>query len=218
MLHRSVLLVAVALTTVAACGGGGDSSSADTSSPAVTADSVADTVADTTATSVVDTTVASTDAPGDATAECMNGEWSADAAEHQRRIEQLGVALPMTVGPDSESRLTIADGAFVTDSVISLTAAIGEVSLTSSSSAHMEGTFTLEGDIVRAGVTVLENEAGEFVATTPDGVVVSFPMEGLEPPSAVPGFEGSTVTCDDTSLTFDVIGSEFGTITYTRVG
>jgi len=219
MLHRSVLLFAVALTTVAACGGGGDSSSADTTTPAAEV-TTGDTAAETTApeTSAVDTTVPATDAPGDVTAECMNGTWQADAAEHQRRIDSMGIPLPMTVGPETVSGVVIDDGSFVADSSIVLTAAISELTLTSSSTSHIEGTFTLEGDVVQADVTVNEITEGPFVATLPDGTQVSMPTAGVEPPSAVPGFQGSTVTCDATSLSFDVIGSEFGSITYTRIG
>ncbi|MEN9646725.1 MAG: hypothetical protein RL238_3394 [Actinomycetota bacterium] len=216
MLHRSALVFAVALTTLAACGGGGDSSADTTSSGAEV--TTGDTAAETTAATAAETTVPATDAPGDATAECMNGTWQADAAEHQRRIDSMGIPLPMTVGPESVSGVIIDNGSFVADSSIVIIGTIAELTLTSSSSSHIEGTFTLDGDVVHADVTVNDIVAGAFVATLPDGTEVSMPGAGVEPPSPAPSFEGSTVVCDATTLSFDVIGSEFGSITYTRIG
>lgn len=225
-MHRSVLLVA-ALAVLAACGGsdGAATPSSAEASTTATAGGAESTVPDSTASSdAPDTTTPPDTAPadtgtGDATLECMQGQWRADAGEHQRRIDDLSIALPMTVGGDSVSSLSIDGDAFVTDSSISLTTSIGAATLTSSSTSHIEGTFTIDdGIVVSADVTVMENEDGEFVATAPDGSVISVPTGGFDPPPASPTFQGSTVSCDDDSLTFDVIGSEFGTITYARAG
>jgi hypothetical protein len=82
----------------------------------------------------------------------------------------------------------------------------------------MEGSYSTDGDVIRATVTNQSTEVGEWTAVV-DGVEVTLPGGGAlgEPPSAQLSFEAPTFACTDTSLTFDVSGS-YGSITYTRVG
>lgn len=227
MTYRSLLFAAVVICTASACGGedaarpeptGSATVSAPDTAPATSPDTTSPAPDTSPAPTTPTTDAVETTAAGGGTAECMNGSWVADAAEHQRRVDALGVPIAMIVGPESRADLSIDGGAFVVESAISLTASVGPATLTASSTSRMEGTFTVEGDFIAAAdVTVDVTEQGPFVATLADGTAIPMPMDGVEPPSMSPTFTGSTVSCDDTSLTFDVVGTDFGTITYTRV-
>jgi hypothetical protein len=148
----------------------------------------------------------------------MEGRWAADAAEHQRQLD--ATSLPMTVEPGSASTLTIQNGAFVADNTLTITMKMASVAFRSSGTTHIEGTFAFEGDVLRAAVTVLNKVDGDMVGVMPDGSTIPLPAGGAPAASpAVPqnSFEGTNVTCTDSTLTFDPIGTDFGSITYTRV-
>lgn len=239
-MHRNGLLAVVALAALAGCGGGDEAARASDgvaitadvtvgTAPGVTVapvttdvrgDSAGDEEPTPTTAAPVPSTSPATDAPAeDPTADCMDGQWVADAAEHQRRADALGSPVPMVIGPESVSNVTINDGSFVSDSVVAVSATVGAFTLNASSTSHMEGTFTLDGEVVHADVTVLEETQDDVTATGPDGSPILFPEDaGFEPPAVDPTFEGSTVSCDATAMTFDVVGSQYGTITYMRVG
>jgi hypothetical protein len=214
------------------CGGGSDDEAGNATVPTET--TAAGTIPATVATTVPATTAAPTTSAAPATtapattaatssggdAECMIGEWLADAAELQRGIDAIGVSFALTVGPDSFNRAVISDGTFVADSDVAVTGTLpGGIELTASGTSHLEGTYTTEGNVVRAEVVSSTGEIGEWTATL-NGTEFPLPDDGSfgTPPIASADFNGSTFECTDTTLTFDVIDSEYGTITYTRDG
>jgi hypothetical protein len=221
----------ILVVALVGCGGGSDDAAGSATVPTeTTATGTAPTTAATTvpATAAAPTTsaapatttpatTAATSSGGDA--ECMNGEWLADAAELQRGIDALGVPLAMTVGSDSFNRAVISDGTFVVDSNVAVTGTVpGGIELTASGTSHLEGTFTTEGNVVRAETVSSSSEIGEWTATL-NGTEFPLPDDGSfgTPPVSSADFNGSTFECTDRTLTFDVIDSEYGTVTYTRV-
>jgi hypothetical protein len=93
------------------------------------------------------------------------------------------------------------------------------IALTATATTHLEGTYTTADGVVTADITVDTSELGEWSASL-NGTQIELPPGAAlgEPPSAATNFTGSTYVCTDTTLTFDVIDSPYGTITYTRVG
>lgn len=215
---RLIIAIVTAATVGAGCGGGSDSAGDSTDPPA--ASSPADTTApDTAPDTTPGTTAPDTVAPG-GDADCLVGQWRADAAELQRRFDALAFPLPFTIGPDSYSEATLDAGAFTAASSTSVTAEIpgAGVQLTASGSSTIEGTYSVDGNVILADVTAETNEVGGWSASL-NGSPIDLPDAGFgDPPATSFDFNGSTFTCTDDSLTFDVIDSQFGTITYTRVG
>jgi hypothetical protein len=93
------------------------------------------------------------------------------------------------------------------------------MTLNTTGSYHMEGTYTVDGNTIRADTTTESAESGGWTATI-NGVEVPLPDTAAfgDPPDASgPDFNGSTFTCTDTTLTFNVPGAPIPDITYTRV-
>lgn len=232
-------MVAAGAVTLAACGGG-DGDTATTSSLAGTTEptdvptssaapttpttaapvSSAPAPSSTTATTLdTSASTAPASAPGGGDADCLNGSWLADAAEHQRRIDALGIPFAMTVAPGSQSTVVIADGTFDADSQVTIGAELPGtgVTLSSTGTSSIQGTFTLDGDVVRATVTSDSTSPVVWSASL-NGEEIPLPDSGFaDPPDTSFRFDGSTYTCDDTTLSFEVVGTTYG-ITYTRQG
>jgi hypothetical protein len=238
VMHRPITLVTVAVTlALAACGSSSETLPAATSLDTVTTTAAIadpDTADDpapattaaptpeTTAAPVTPTTEAAPSPAEGGDAECLNGEWLADASALQDQLAPVAGPLSLTIGPDSFNRATLDDGTFVVDAAVELSAEIPGTGVTLSATAttHLEGTYTTDGNTVIADVTVDSGEIGSWSASI-DGETIDLPPGAADafgdPPAPVAGFNGSTFDCTDTSLTFDVIDSEYGTITYTRV-
>jgi hypothetical protein len=158
---------------------------------------------------------------GDELVACMQGTWVAGAPEFQTRLDRLGFDVPLEVGDDTGSTVTITGQAFVADTSITLTASMGGTSFRVSGGVYSEGTFTVEGNTISVDTTVLDARAPAFALIDADGTEISLP-EGSAGMFDVPiddeVFTDSTVVCGDTEVTFDVVGTPYGRITYTRAG
>ena len=235
-IRRTVVVVAALITVASGCGGeDGVSPTADDAAISTTTSVVAGTPADeapgpSSPTTPPDTAPPDTAAPTTAApttdevagggADCLNGLWFANAEELQRRIDSYRIPVEILVEPISSSTLTMSDGTFVANTSVALTGQlpIGEgVELTAAGTSHIEGTYTIDGGTVTTTITIDTSEIGDWVAVV-GGETIALPAaEALgEPP--VPGgdFGGGQFTCTDTTLTFNVPGSEYGSITFIR--
>lgn len=245
-MRRSVSFIAVAtaaLVALSACGGDDDDGAAASSLPEATEpaptsteptiaepsdDAPTPTTAAPTVTDAPETTAAGapTSAPVAAAPEagdgdCLNGNWRAESTEMQRMLDAIGVAITMTIEPGSYWGVVIDDGSFVADSAVTLVAEIpgGGMVLSAEGGYHMEGTYTVDGDAIVAETVVREGTVGDWTATI-NGESVALPDTGtiMPPPSVgAPDFNGSTFTCNDTTLVFNVPGAPVPDITYSRV-
>jgi hypothetical protein len=226
MQRTSRLIMVAVIATGLAAGCGGSDSAGDTSESSA-ASSPSDTAASDTAapdtvppdSTTADTAASDTVAPG-GDADCLVGQWRADAAELQRRFDALAFPLPFTIGPDSYSEASLDGAAFDAASSTSITAEIpgAGVQLTATGSSTIAGNYSVDGNVIVAEVTSETSELGEWSASL-NGTPIPLPDAGFgDPPDASFDFNGSTFACTDDTLTFDVIDSQFGTITYTRVG
>ena len=243
-MHRSLTMLTItAVVALTACGSSGDSLTAATDAtvaespavvpatePATTTDTTpavdpapattAEIAPETTAAPATPTTEPEPVGGGDP--ECLNGEWLADATAIGNQMSAIGSPMTFVIGPDSYNRATLDNGAFVVDAVVTIGAEFpgGGVTLSATSTSRLEGTYTTDGNVVLADVTVDSGEITSWNATV-DGESIELPAAAVDsfgdPPEVATSFNGSTFDCSDTSLTFDVIDSEFGTITYTRV-
>lgn len=242
-MRRSVSLIAVAtavLLVLSACGDDDDgavvaslpeSTEPTSSSTEPVIDATGDVPAPTEApssTEAPDTTATATPtsapvttAPATGDADCLNGTWRAESTEMQRMLDAIGVAITMTIEPGSYWGVVIDHGSFVADSAVTLVAEIpgGGMVLSAEGGYHMEGTYTADGNSIVAETVVREGTLGEWTATI-NGETVALPDTAtiMPPPSVVaPDFNGSTFTCSDTTLVFNVPGAPVPDITYTRV-